>query len=236
VHQPRFAAQHFVAVKVLKPEYNQDAEYVARFQREAEAASKMTHHNIVNLLDVGMDSSGNRYLIMEYVEGQTLKDVIREKGRLSETSAVQITIRILSALQHAHSNGIIHRDIKPQNILMQSDGHVKVTIYPSSQLGGEEDMIDQALQGMGIAVLTDAGRLSSYVNDIGIMNMTPPESAVIAADIAVKSGDVYLGFADRFTGTVIITGELADVTSALTEIVNYFRDELGYVVCRITKR
>lgn len=61
--------QHFVAVKVLKPEYNQDAEYVARFQREAEAASKMTHHNIVNLLDVGMDSSGNRYLIMEYVEG-----------------------------------------------------------------------------------------------------------------------------------------------------------------------
>ena len=57
-----------------------------------------------------------------------------------------------------------------------------------------------------------------------------------AADIAVKSGDVYLGFADRFTGTVIITGELADVTSALTEIVNYFRDELGYVVCRITKR
>ena len=70
----------------------------------------------------------------------------------------------------------------------------------------------------------------------GIMNMTPPESAVIAADIAVKSGDVYLGFADRFTGTVIITGELADVTSALTEIVNYFRDELGYVVCRITKR
>ena len=69
---------------------------------------------------------------------------------------------------------------------------------------------------------------------IGIMNMTPPESAVIAADIAVKSGDVYLGFADRFTGTVIITGELADVTSALTEIVNYFRDELGYVVCRIT--
>ena len=89
--------QHFVAVKVLKPEYNQDAEYVARFQREAEAASKMTHHNIVNLLDVGMDSSGNRYLIMEYVEGQTLKDVIREKGRLSETSAGQINIRILSA-------------------------------------------------------------------------------------------------------------------------------------------
>lgn len=71
---------------------------------------------------------------------------------------------------------------------------------------------------------------------IGIMNMTPPESAVIASDIAVKSGNVYLGFADRFTGTLIITGDISEVTSALTEIVNYFRDSLGYVVCKITKR
>lgn len=71
---------------------------------------------------------------------------------------------------------------------------------------------------------------------IGVMNMTPPESAVIASDIAVKSGDVYLGFADRFTGTLIITGEISDVMSALEEIINYFRDELGYVVCKITKR
>ena len=70
---------------------------------------------------------------------------------------------------------------------------------------------------------------------IGIMNMTP-ESAVIASDIAVKSGNVYLGFADRFTGTLIVTGEISDVMSAMTEIVNYFRDELEYVVCRITKR
>lgn len=66
--------------------------------------------------------------------------------------------------------------------------------------------------------------------------MTPPESAVIASDIAVKSGNVYLGFADRFTGTLIVTGEISDVMSAMTEIVNYFRDELEYVVCRITKR
>ena len=71
---------------------------------------------------------------------------------------------------------------------------------------------------------------------IGIMNMTPPESAVIASDIAVKSGNVYLGFADRFTGTLIITGEISDVISALTEIVDYFRESLGYVVCNITKR
>lgn len=71
---------------------------------------------------------------------------------------------------------------------------------------------------------------------IGIMNMTPPESAVIASDIAVKSGNVYLGFADRFTGTLIITGEIAEVTSALNEVVDYFRDTMEYTVCKITKR
>lgn len=71
---------------------------------------------------------------------------------------------------------------------------------------------------------------------IGIMNLTPPESAVIASDIAVKSGNVYLGFADRFSGTLIITGEIAEVTTAIEEIVSYFQNTLGYVVCPITKR
>ena len=95
-------------------------------------------------------------------------------------------------------------------------------------IGGPAPIIYQKL---GLNPSVDYG-----TSAIGIMNLTPPESAVIAADIAVKSGDVYLGFADRFTGTVIITGELADVTTALTEIVNYFRDVLGYVVCNITTR
>ncbi|MDF2889036.1 MAG: Ethanolamine utilization protein [Lacrimispora sp.] len=71
---------------------------------------------------------------------------------------------------------------------------------------------------------------------IGIMNMTPPESAVIASDIAVKSGNIDLGFADRFSGTLIITGEIAEVQAAITEIVQYFHEELGYVTCQITKR
>ena len=95
-------------------------------------------------------------------------------------------------------------------------------------IGGPAPIIYQKL---GLNPAIDYGSSA-----IGIMNMTPPESAGIAADIAVKSGDVYLGFADRFTGTVIITGEIADVTAALTEIVDYFRDDLGYVVCKITKR
>lgn len=95
-------------------------------------------------------------------------------------------------------------------------------------IGGPAPIIYQKL---GLNPAIDYG-----TSAIGIMNMTPPESAVIAADIAVKSGDVYLGFADRFTGTLIVTGEIADVTAALTEVVDYFRDTLGYVVCKITKR
>lgn len=71
---------------------------------------------------------------------------------------------------------------------------------------------------------------------IGIMNMTPPESAVIASDIAVKSGNIYLGFADRFTGTLIITGNLSDVEYAMLEVLDFFHNDLGYVVCKLTKR
>ena len=95
-------------------------------------------------------------------------------------------------------------------------------------MGGPDPIIYQKL---GLNPQVDYGSSA-----IGIMNMTPPESAVIASDIAVKSGNIYLGFADRFTGTLIITGNLSDVHSALSEIVEYFRDSLGYVVCNITKR
>ena len=126
---------HNVAVKILRPEYNQDAEFCTRFEREAVAASKMSHHNIVNLLDVGQDGD-IRYLVMEYVRGRTLKDVIKQQGQLKPTVAAQIGIRILSALQHAHKNGIIHRDIKPQNILVNSDGLIKVGDFGIARVVG----------------------------------------------------------------------------------------------------
>lgn len=126
---------HSVAVKILKPEYNQDAEFSARFQREALAASRMSHHNIVNLLDVGQVDN-MRYLVMEYVEGRTLKEVIHQKGTLPPTVAAQIGIRILSALQHAHNNGIIHRDIKPQNVLVNKDGLIKVADFGIARVAG----------------------------------------------------------------------------------------------------
>ena len=95
-------------------------------------------------------------------------------------------------------------------------------------MGGPAPVIYQKL---GLNPQVDYG-----TSAIGIMNMTPPESAVIASDIAVKSGNVYLGFADRFTGTLIITGELSDVESAMIEILNFFKSEMGYVVCRLTRK
>ena len=160
---------HNVAVKVLRPEYNEDREFISRFQREAEAASKMTHHNIVNLLDVGMDGD-NRYLVMEYVQGKTLKAVIQERGKLSAPLACQIAIRILSALEHAHRNGIVHRDIKPQNILVHDDGHIKVADF-------------------GIARIADSATLTRGDNVMGSVHYFSPEQA--RGEGATAASDIY---------------------------------------------
>lgn len=160
---------HNVAVKVLRPEYNEDSEFISRFQREAEAASKMTHHNIVNLLDVGMDGE-NRYLVMEYVQGKTLKTVIQERGKLSPALAGQITIRILSALEHAHRNGIVHRDIKPQNILVHADGHIKVADF-------------------GIARIANSSTLTKGDNVMGSVHYFSPEQA--KGEGASATSDLY---------------------------------------------
>ena len=160
---------HNVAVKVLRPEYNEDSEFISRFQREAEAASKMTHHNIVNLLDVGMDGE-SRYLVMEYVQGKTLKTVIQERGKLSPALAGQIAIRILSALEHAHRNGIVHRDIKPQNILVHADGHIKVADF-------------------GIARIANSSTLTKGDNVMGSVHYFSPEQA--KGEGANATSDLY---------------------------------------------
>ena len=179
---------HDVAVKILRPDLAQNAEYVNRFQREAQAASKMTHHNIVNLLDVGMDGE-NRYLVMEYVQGQTLKEVIKEKGRLPARAAVEITIRILSALQHAHENGIVHRDIKPQNILVNEEGHVKVADF-------------------GIARIADTQTITRSDTVMGSVHYFSPEQA--KGDPSDVRSDLYsIGIVlyEMLTGRVPFDGD-----------------------------
>ncbi len=179
---------HNVAVKVLRPEFNEDREFIGRFQREAEAASKMTHHNIVNLLDVGMDGE-NRYLVMEYVQGKTLKEVIQERGKLSAPLACQITIRILSALEHAHRNGIVHRDIKPQNILVHADGHIKVADF-------------------GIARIADSTTLTKGDNVMGSVHYFSPEQA--RGGGATAASDIYstgVVLYEMLTGRVPFDGD-----------------------------
>ena len=179
---------HYVAVKLLRPDLAHDADYVTRFQREAAAASKMTHHNIVNLTDVGMDGD-NRFLVMEFVSGKTLKQIIQEKGRLSSRTATQITIRILSALQHAHENGIIHRDIKPQNILVNTEGHVKVADF-------------------GIARIANSATLTKGDVVMGSVHYFSPEQA--SGQPADARSDIYsvgVVLYEMLTGRVPFDGE-----------------------------
>lgn len=179
---------HDVAVKVLRPEFSNDKEFLERFEREALAASKMSHHNIVNLLDVGQEE-GCRYLVMEYMRGRTLKEVITEKGRIPERVAAQIAIRILSALQHAHNNGIIHRDIKPQNVLVNSEGLIKVSDF-------------------GIARVVGSGTLSKGDNVMGSVHYFSPEQArgenvTFASDIYSVGVVLY----EMLTGQVPFDGD-----------------------------
>lgn len=117
-----------VAIKILHANFANDDEFVSRFKREAQAAGKLNHPNIVNMYDVGFDQDLH-YIIMEYVDGKTLKEYITEKGRLSIDEAVKFTIAIGEGLEHAHAMGIVHCDIKPHNVIITRTGRVKVTDF-----------------------------------------------------------------------------------------------------------
>jgi serine/threonine protein kinase/beta-lactam-binding protein with PASTA domain len=117
-----------VAVKVLRSQYGTDEDFVNRFRREAQAVASLSHPNVVGVYDVGQDGD-THYMVMEYVEGSTLKEVINRRGALPVEEAVRIAVQICDALDHAHQNQIIHRDIKPHNILIGKNGRVKVTDF-----------------------------------------------------------------------------------------------------------
>ncbi len=117
-----------VTIKILREEYASDAEFIRRFRREAQAVASLSHGNIVSVYDVGFEENLH-FIVMEYVEGETLKDYIKRKGALPIGEAVNIIGQILDAVSYAHEHGIIHRDIKPQNILFAKDGRIKVTDF-----------------------------------------------------------------------------------------------------------
>jgi len=119
----------YVAVKVLREQFVHDEEFIQRFLREARSAASLSHPNVVSIYDVGQDKD-THYIVMEYIEGGTLNDIIKERAPLQPEEAVRIASQICDALDHAHQNGIIHRDIKPHNILLSSkNGRVKVTDF-----------------------------------------------------------------------------------------------------------
>ncbi|MDP2872686.1 MAG: Stk1 family PASTA domain-containing Ser/Thr kinase [Bacillota bacterium] len=178
-----------VAVKVLREQFALDEQFLQSFEREAKAAAALTHPNIVGVYDVGVDD-GIHYIVMEMIEGTTLKELIRERGCLSARTTLIIARQIATALAEAHSNNIVHRDIKPQNILMTPDGLVKVTDF-----------------GIARAQAFSQGTLSNSDSVIGSVHYVSPEQA--RGDDATPRSDVYaLGVVmyEMLTGKVPFNG------------------------------
>ena len=161
--------QRFVAIKELREEFVQDEEFVSKFRKEALSAASLSHPNIVGIYDVGSDHEIH-YIVMEYVEGHTLKQVIEEKGPFDPKMVLELGVQMVSALKHAHQKKIIHRDIKPQNILMTTDGVLKVTDF-------------------GIAKAVDSSTIVATGNAIGSVHYFSPEQA--KGKYVNESSDLY---------------------------------------------
>jgi probable serine/threonine-protein kinase sps1 len=182
-------SQRIVALKVLKDEHRGDLEFVRRFEREAQAVLMLSHENIVRSYDVGEDGDVS-YIVLEYVAGKTLKEIIKEEGPLQPKAAVNYVCQVLDALSHAHERGIIHRDVKPQNVIVTPRGKVKLTDF-------------------GIA--RDAAattRTFAGTNVIGSVHYISPEQA--RGDNATAGSDIYscaIMLYEMLTGNVPFSGD-----------------------------
>ena len=130
-----------VAVKMLRDQFTADREFVERFRREAQAAARLSHPHVVQVFDVGQDQ-GAHYIVMEFVDGKSLKQVLRERGRLSPEAAVAVALAVAKALAHAHRHGLVHRDIKPHNILITAEGLVKVADFGIARAASAASLTD----------------------------------------------------------------------------------------------
>jgi eukaryotic-like serine/threonine-protein kinase len=177
-----------VAVKMLRGKLSLDPVALLRFQREANAASRLNHPNIVEIYDVG-DDEGQHFIVMEYIRGKTLKELIASRGAMDQQEALQIMDQLLAAIIEAHKNNIIHRDIKPQNILIKDDGTVKIADF-------------------GIATVSDAVQLTQTDTVLGSVHYLAPELA--RGEAASFQSDIYaLGITlyEMLTGKAPYSGD-----------------------------
>ncbi len=190
----------YVAIKVLKKEYREDENFVRKFRSEAQAAAGLLNPNIVNVYDVGEDR-GLYYMVMELVDGITLKEYIERKGGLSHKEVISIAIQMCSGIGAAHAAGIIHRDIKPQNIIISRDGKVKVTDF-------------------GIAKATTSNTISS--NAMGSVHYTSPEQA--RGGYSDAKSDIY---SIGITLFEMVTGEVPfDGDSTVSVAIKHLQEEI----------
>ena len=162
----------FVAVKILKPEYREDTAFLSKFRVEAQAAAGLSHANIVNVYDVGEDR-GIYFIVMELVEGITLKAYIAKKGKLSVREATSIALQVCAGLESAHNNGIIHRDVKPQNIIISKDGKAKVADFGIARAANSDTINSSAMGSVHYSSPEQSrGGYSDAKSDIYSMGIT----------------------------------------------------------------
>lgn len=190
----------FVAVKVLKKEFREDKAFISKFRVEAQSAAGLAHANIVNVYDVG-DEAGIYYIVMELVEGITLKEYIENKGKLSVREATSIALQISAGLEAAHNNGIIHRDVKPQNIIISTEGKAKVADF-------------------GIARAATTNTINSSV--MGSVHYSSPEQS--RGGYSDEKSDIYsLGI----TMYEMLTGQLPfDGDTAVAVAIRHLQEEV----------
>lgn len=179
-----------VAIKVLRGDLSNDEKFVRRFQREALSASSLSHPNIVEMYDVGEDN-GIYYIVMEYIEGKTLKQLIKKRGSLTLSEAIDIMLQLTDGISQAHDSYIIHRDLKPQNILIKEDGLIKITDF-------------------GIAMALNSTQLTQTNSVMGSVHYLPPEQA--SGKGSTIRSDIYsmgIMFYELLTGSLPFKGDNA---------------------------
>ena len=179
-----------VAIKVLRGDLANDEKFVRRFQREALSASSLSHPNIVAMYDVGEDD-GLYYIVMEYIEGKTLKQLLKKRGSLTLSEAIDIMLQLTDGMAHAHDSYIVHRDLKPQNIMIQDDGQIKITDF-------------------GIAMALNSTQLTQTNSVMGSVHYLPPEQAA-GKGTTIKSDIYSMGiiFYELLTGELPFKGDSA---------------------------